>query len=130
MATINANLLSTLARSRPRHVRSVSHLIVTGDITLTPEQVSGTAVVTTAAATITLPAAIVGLEATFLIGGTGTPLTINPVTGDFIRLINTSNANDGVTNVGTTGVMIWLYCGLAGEWTVLGKFGTWTVNAL
>lgn len=104
---------------------------VAGD-TLTAAETGSAHTNTGAAGTIVLvlPAATVGLEYIFYVGA-AQALRLDPNGSETISLPSTgvAGAAGKYLEADAVGETVWLFCGKAGTWSVLGFTGTWSAEA-
>jgi hypothetical protein len=106
--------------------QGVSYTLGTDD----PLEAYGSIVRVTAAATITLPAVVIGMT-TCVYSTTAATVRINPNASDGIILNGAARQTDGVDIYSSSGAgdFICLFGDSADGWTTLGRSGTWTLGS-
>jgi len=113
------HMLSEIARPRRMVISTAASL------TLLAEQCFGSLILTTAAATITLPAVQLGMDIT--VQTSAHAVSVDPNGSDRIILDGTAlDDGDKVTNASGAGDTIQLVAESASGWTNLHRVGTWT----
>ncbi len=117
------NSSGTLIPATTSGIQAIYEAIATSD-TLTAAE-TGKKVIMTAAGTITLPAAAVGLEYS-VITGANVAVSVDAYSvSDTIKYLSLS-AGDKMTNGSATGDSITLVCGRANTWDLVNLVGSWT----
>ncbi len=117
------NSSGTLIPAATSGIQAIYEALAASD-TLTAAE-TGKKIIMTAAGTITLPAAAVGLEYTVITGAAVAVSVDTNSVSDTIKYLSLS-AGDKLTNGSATGDSVTLVCGRANTWDLVDLNGSWS----